>query len=130
MRGTNTYGIGDIQEKEVKDNLIVYTDKIFDNKYLLRFNYAGEVLLNMRKHMSLSDIITFGTGFSSVMQNFLFYLEDEQVEDFIENIDIYVDDPQQLHIKYPDFFTKQKDASATRTIAAIRKRFETTNRRK
>ena len=122
LRGIKTYGIGDINDKIVRENLIVYTDKKFEEKYKNRFQHAGEVLLNMRKHMSISDIITFGTGFSSVMQNFLYYLEDEQVEDFIENIDDYVNNPQLLHIKYPDFFTKEKDASARRTIAAIQKR--------
>jgi DNA helicase HerA-like ATPase len=124
LRGTNTYGLGDVDDQRVRDNVIVYTDKEIDAKYMDRFCFAGQVLLNMRKHMSISDIITFGTGFSSVMQNFLYYLEDEQVEDFIENIDNYVTNPQQLHRKYPDFFTKEKDASATKTVAAIRKRLK------
>lgn len=124
LRGTRTYGIGDVDEKKVRDNLIVFTDKKFEPKYQDRFQYAGKVLLNMRKHLSISDIITFGTGFSSVMQNFLYYLEDEQVEDFIENLDSYVSDPNQLHIKYPDFFDPKKGESSRNTIAAIRKRIK------
>ncbi len=124
LHGIKTYGIGDIDEKKIRDNLIVYTDKKIESKYQTRFNHAGEVLLNMREHMSISDIITFGTGFSSVMQNFLYYLEDEQVKDFIENIDNYVGDPQQLHRKYPDFFDPTKGESARNTISAIRKRLK------
>lgn len=124
LRGTKTYGLGDIDEDKMRYNLVVYTDKQFNAKYTKRFTYAGKVLLNMRKHLSIGDIITFGTGFSSVMQNFLYYLEDEQVEDFIDNIDNYANNPQELHKKYPDFFLKEKDASAGRTIAAIRKRLK------
>ncbi len=124
VKGTETYGFGDIQSENIKNNLVVYTDKDIKEGYKALFNYEGKVLLNMRKHLSINDIITFGTGFSSVMQNFLHYLEDEQVEDFVSNIDNYVNNPQELHKKYPDFFKKEKDASATTTIAAIRKRLK------
>ena len=75
----------------------------------------------MRRHMTIGDILNFGTGFSSVMENFLHYLDDEGVEDFINNIDKYVSDPVLLHKQFPDFF-KQTDTSATGTIGAIRKR--------
>jgi len=85
LKGTETYGFGDIDESFIKNNLVVFTDKKFDEKYKSRFIFGGKVLLNMRKHMSIGDIINFGTGFSSVMQNFLYYLEDEQVEDFISS---------------------------------------------
>jgi DNA helicase HerA-like ATPase len=124
IKGTETYGFGDIHLPKIQENLVVYTDKEIKEGYKSLFTYGGEVLLNMRKHLSINDIITFGTGFSSVMQNFLYYLEDEQVEDFINNIDSYVNNPQLLHKKYPDFFKKEKDASATATIAAIRKRLK------
>lgn len=124
IKGIETYGFGDIQSENIKNNLVVYTDKDIKEGYKSLFNYEGKVLLNMRKHLSINDIITFGTGFSSVMQNFLYYLEDEQVEDFISNIDNYVNNPQELHKKYPDFFKKDKDVSATTTIAAIRKRLK------
>jgi len=121
-KGTKTYGFGDVDEQFIKNNLVVYSDKNINPNE--RFIFGGKVLLNMRKHMSIGDIINFGTGFSSVMQNFLYYLEEEQVEDFINNIDNYVNNPQELHKKYPDFFRKEKDASATATIAAIRKRLK------
>ncbi len=122
IKGTKTYGFGDVDEQFIKNNLVVYSDKNINPNE--RFIFGGKVLLNMRKHMSIGDIINFGTGFSSVMQNFLYYLEEEQVEDFINNIDNYVNKPQELHKKYPDFFRKEKDASATATIAAIRKRLK------
>ena len=125
IKGTETYGFGDIQSETIKNNLVVYTDKKIKEGYKSLFNYEGKVLLNMRKHLSINDIITFGTGFSSVMQNFLYYLEDEQVEDFIENIDNYVNNPQLLRKKYSNFFSNAtKDTSATATIAAIRKRLK------
>ena len=124
LNGKKTYGFGAINELNIKNNLVVYSDKKIPQDYDDNFINAGKVLLNMRKHMSIGDIINFGTGFSSVMQNFLYYLEDEQVEDFIDNIDNYVNNPKALHQKYPDFFKKEKDASATTTIAAIRKRLK------
>ena len=125
IKGTETYGFGDIQTDTIRDNLVVYTDKEIKESYGSLFTNEGKVLLNMRKHLSINDIITFGTGFSSVMENFLYYLEDEQVEDFIDNIDDYVSDPQQLRKQYSDFFSKTtRDTSATATIAAIRKRLK------
>lgn len=121
LASENTLGLGDVDEQRVRDNLVVYSDKDIDERYKGHFVFGGKVLLNMRKHLTIGDILTFGTGFSSVMENFLHYLDDEGVEDFIENVDNYVNRPEELHKKYPDFF-KEKDKSATRTIAAIRKR--------
>jgi len=121
-RGTRTYGLGDIDEQKVKDNVIVYTDKKLPDEYKTRFIYKGRVLINMTTHLTVGDILSFGTGFSEVMKSFLLYLDEEKVEDFILNIDNYVQDPQQLHRKYPDFFGKNKETSATKTIMAIRKR--------
>ncbi|GHT68674.1 hypothetical protein FACS1894110_16790 [Spirochaetia bacterium] len=120
-----TYGLGDINEQKIKDNLIVYSDKPIDEKYKSHFTYAGKVLINTHLHLTIGDILNFSAGFSEVMKSFLLYLDDEGVTDFIENIDRYVADPQLLHQQYPDFFTKTTDkeaASAGRTIAAIRKR--------
>lgn len=123
LNGTKTYGLGSINEPFIRENLIVYSDKEVEKTD--RFQYKGKVRLNMHKHLSISDIINFSTGFSEVMKSFLLYLEEEQVEDFIKNINNYVNDPQQLRNKYPDFWSKGKsseDKSATTTIAAIRKR--------
>lgn len=121
MKSKDTLGLGDIDEQKIKDNVVVYTDKDVDTLYKGRFITGGKVLLNMRRHMSIGDILNFGTGFSSVMGNFLHYLDDEGVEDFINKIDAYVDDPALLHKQFPDFF-KKTDTSATGTIGAIRKR--------
>jgi uncharacterized protein len=124
LRGTKTYGLGDIDEKSARENIVVYTDKALPDQYKnsKRFVSGGKVLLNMHTHLTVGDILSFGSGFSGVMEAFLSYLADEEVSDFIQNIDEYVADPKQLHIKYPDFFTKNKEASAQTTIAAIRKR--------
>ena len=62
------------------------------------------------------------------MKSFLLYLDEEGVGDFIQNIDDYVENPQKLHVDFSDFFgdpkvdKKVKDASARKTISAIRKR--------
>ena len=116
-----TRGLADIDEEIVNSNLVLYTDKKFDpEKY--RFEFGGGVLINMHNHLTVGDILNFGAGFSEVMKSFLLYLADNQVSDFIGKISQYVADPRQLHINYPDFFDSKSDASAKKTIAAIRKR--------
>ncbi|MGA3286737.1 MAG: ATP-binding protein [Bacteroidota bacterium] len=125
-----TYGLGDIDEEKIRSNLVVYTDKKISKEYLdnKRFILGGNVVLNMPKHLTVGDILNFGAGFSDVMKSFLIYLDEEQVEDFILKINNYVADPQQLIKDFPDFWAKTKakdvDASATKTIAAIRKRIK------
>jgi uncharacterized protein len=128
LRGTETYGLGDINEARIQNNVVVYTDKELptnykDNKH---FQYGGKVLLNMRKHLTVGDILTFGAGFSEVMKSFLIYLDEEGVGNFIEKIDTYVESPELLYHDYPDFFGQLKkdkpDSSAQKTIMAIRKR--------
>jgi DNA helicase HerA-like ATPase len=124
LNGTKTYGLGSINEQAIKDNLVVYSDKKISSDN--RFNIKGDVRLNMHKHLSIGDILNFSAGFSEVMKSFLNYLEEEQVQDFISKIGSYVSNPQQLHIDYPDFWAEMKkagdEASAKKTIAAIRKR--------
>jgi len=127
LKGQKTLGLGNIDEQKIRDNLVVYSDRKIDDYYEGHFIYGGKVLLNMHKHLTISDILSFSTGFSDVMKSFLLYLDDEGVVDFIPRIDEYVDDPSQLHRAYPDFFAPPKrlgeeDKSAKKTIAAIRKR--------
>lgn len=127
-RAQNTYGLGNIDEQKIKDNLVVYTDKnVKDYASKKKFIYNGRVEINMHKHLSLSDILNFSTGFSEVMKSFLLYLDNEGVKDFIPKINDYVDHPEKLHKQYPDFFpssNKSNDKSARKTIAAIRKRIQ------
>ena len=124
LNGTKTYGLGSIDEQAIRDNLIVYSDRSVTSNN--RFQYKGLVRLNMHKHLSIGDILNFSAGFSEVMKSFLNYLEDEQVQDFISKVGSYVSNPQQLHTDYPDFWAEMKkagdEASAKKTIAAIRKR--------
>ena len=133
LKGTNTYGLGDINEDSIRKNVVVYTDKKLPEIYNLenRFVFGGKVNLNMHKHLAVSDILGFGTGFSEVMKSFLLYLDEEGVSSFIENIDEYVREPRRLNIDFSDFFGEQKkdakgnekeDVSARKTIMAIRKR--------
>jgi len=131
LKGRKTYGLGDINEQRIKDNLLVYCDKKIPDEYKDRLIYRGKVLINMHEHLTVGDILSFGAGFSEVMKSFLLYLDEEGVTDFIKKIDTYVNEPGNLHKDFPDFFGKQKvdakgnikeDASARKTIMAIRKR--------
>jgi len=123
LRGIKTYGLGDINEDKIKKNLVVYTDKKIE-KYAedSRFVFGGKVRINMTKQLTVGDIINFSTGFSEVMKSFLLYLDDNQVEDFIANVNEYVNDPKKLHAAFPDFWDNKKEASSRNTVAAIRKR--------
>ena len=121
-----TIGLGGIDDQTIRDNLVVFTDKPVSDVDKTRFIYCNKVLLNMRQHLTVGDILNFSAGFSDVMKSFLLYLDDEGVNDFIQKIDRYVGDPALLHLDFPDFWalTKKGDieASATKTIGAIRKR--------
>ncbi len=126
LKGQHTLGLGCIDEQKIRDNLVVFTDKTIDSSYKGHFLHAGDVTLNMHKHLTVGDILAFSTGFSDVMKSFLLYLDNEGVTDFIQKIDQYVGEPAKLHMDYPDFFAKSargdEDKSARKTIAAIRKR--------
>jgi hypothetical protein len=127
---TKTYGLGDIDDEKIRSNLVVFSDKKIPKEYVdtKHFILGGKVLLNMPKHLTVGDILSFGTGFSDVMKSFLLYLDEEQVQDFILKINSYAADPHKLHVDYPDFWTLTKkgdpDTSATKTIAAIKKRIK------
>ena len=123
FKSKHTCGLADINEPKIRDNLVLFTDKKFDEEqYRNKFIHEGRVLINMHKHLTIGDILSFGPGFSEVMKSFLLYLDDNQVSDFIRNINDFVKEPKQLHIKYSDFFDPKKEVSAKTTIAAIRKR--------
>lgn len=124
LKGTNTYGLGDINQDSIRNNVVVYTDKKLPDIYLDKdkFIFGGKVALNMHKHLSVGDILSFGSGFSEVMHSFLLYLDEDGVSNFIKDINLYVDEPQKLHKDFPNFFDSKKEASARTTIAAIRKR--------
>lgn len=126
LKGQKTLGLGNVNEQKIRDNVVVYSDKTIDSSYDNHFIFGGRVLINSHKHLSISDILNFSTGFSEVMKSFLLYLDNEGVSDFIGKIDHYVAKPVDLHKDYPDFFAAAKndkeDLSARKTIAAIRKR--------
>ena len=133
LRGTYTYGLGDINDDRIRNNVVVYTDKKLPEDYdkQKRFIYGDKVALNMHKHLAVGDILNFGAGFSEVMKSFLLYLDEDGVSNFIENIDDYVVTPSNLYRDFSDFFGEQKkdakgnvkeDVSARKTIMAIRKR--------
>jgi DNA helicase HerA-like ATPase len=128
LKSNRTYGLGDVNEQKVRDNVIVFSDKNIPAQYDGHFTYGGKVQLNMHKHLSVGDILSFGAGFSEVMKSFLLYLDGEQASDFVQRINDFVKDPRQLHVAYPDYWAEMKKASdevsAQRTVAAIRKRIQ------
>ena len=122
-----TIGLGDIDEDGIRNNLVVYSDRKVAKTP--RFSYGGKVQVNTHKHMTVQDILNFSAGFSDVMKSFLLYLDDNQVEGFINKIDAYCESPEKLYKDFPDFFgakkegdDKRQDKSARGTIMAIRKR--------
>jgi hypothetical protein len=125
---SQTTGLGDVDDINVRNNLVVYSDRKV--KKSPNFSYRGKVQINTHKHMTVGDILTFSAGFSEVMKSFLLYLDDSQVQGFIKNIDTYCESPHRLHIDFPDFFGapsegkdgERKEKSARGTIMAIRKR--------
>jgi hypothetical protein len=126
LNSEKTIGLGGIDDTSIRDNLVVYTDKSNVKPQNGRFQFGGKVKINMLRHLTVGDILAFGAGFSEVMKSFLLYLDDEGVNNFIAQIDDYVKNPSRLHIYYPDFWALTKkgeiEASAKKTIAAIRKR--------
>jgi DNA helicase HerA-like ATPase len=126
FRGRKTYGLADIKEQKIKDNLVLYTDKKLLEIYKDKFIFGGKVLINMHEHLTIGDILSFSAGFSEVMKSFLLYLDDSQAKSFLTNINAYVSDPTKLHKDFSDFWAEMKnkgdEASAKKTIAAIRKR--------
>lgn len=131
FKGRKTYGLADIKEQKIKDNLVLYTDKkllpIYENKFL----FGGQVQINMHEHLTIGDILSFSAGFSEVMKSFLLYLDNSQVKGFISNIDEYIRNPRNIHRDFSDFFgeikidtkgNEKEDVSARKTVMAIRKR--------
>lgn len=100
-----TVGLGDVDEAQVRKNLVVYSDRKIPTTNA--FTSAGKVQVNTHKHMTVGDILEFSTGFSEVMKSFLLYLDDRQVEGFIRKIDSYCESPQSLYRDFPDFFGQQ-----------------------
>jgi len=126
FRGRKTYGLADIKEQKIKDNLVLYTDKKLLEIYKDKFTFGGKVEINMHEHLTIGDILSFSAGFSEVMKSFLLYLDDNQAKEFLRNINSYVADPTKLHKDFSDFWAEMKgkgdEASAKKTVAAIRKR--------
>jgi len=126
LNSEKTIGLGGIDDSNIRNNLVVYSDKKISDEQKRLINFGGKVQLNMHKHLSVSDIMNFSAGFSEVMKSFLLYLDEDGVNNFVSKIDDYVNKPEYLHRDYSDFWTLTKkaepDASAKKTISAIRKR--------
>lgn len=107
LRSENTYGLGDIDELKIKDNLVVYLDKKFDEKYKNRFIYAGQVKLNLVKDFDINDVLQLSTGLTSAGKTFLEFIDGnpnkQDAEEFFNNI-FNKDDPKDVrHFAYRRF---------------------------
>ncbi|HEX8334258.1 MAG TPA: ATP-binding protein [Segetibacter sp.] len=131
FRGRKTYGLADIDEQKIKDNLVLYTDKKLLPIYNGKFTFGGRVQINMHEHLTIGDILAFSAGFSEVMKSFLLYLDSSQTKGFLKNIDDYIKNPKNIHRDFADFFgdikvdtkgVEKEDVSARKTVMAIRKR--------
>lgn len=131
IKSKRTNGLGDIQSPTIKENLVVFSDKKVPEIYIKekRFAYKGKVLLNMKRYLTVGDILAFSPGFSEVMKSFLLYLDEFQITNFLSNINDYATSPEKLYRDFSDFFGALKttakgdeSASARKTIQAIKKR--------
>ena len=80
LKGQKHWAWEILTNKKIRDNVVVYSDKKIDDAYKGHFIFGGKVLINMHKHLTIGDILTFSTGFSEVMKSFLLYLEESDVK--------------------------------------------------
>jgi len=104
LRGTNTYGLGDIDEQKIKNNLIVFTDKKFDDKYKGRFTGAGNAMLNLVNDLSINDILQTAAGLTSTGRTFLEFVDTTpNSKDFLDKV-FNESDPKEIrHMAYRAF---------------------------
>lgn len=115
LRSENTYGLGDIDEPKIKDNLVVYLDKKFDEKYKNRFIYAGQVRLNLVEDFDINDVLQLSTGLTSAGKTFLEFVDSipnkQDSKDFFNNI-FNKEDPKEVRAyayrRFSSYFETKK----------------------
>ncbi len=115
-----TYGLGDINDSEIRSNLIVYSDKDIPKEYGTKFKYMGKVKINFAKDFEINDILQTAVGLTNAGRNFLEYIDSlpnsNDVQQFIYKI-INNDDPTEIrkyaYQKFSSYFeTKKKNANS------------------
>lgn len=113
-----TYGFGDIEDKNIKESLVVFSDKPIPKIYMERFNFGGKVKVNMSKDFSVNDILANSPGITTAGRNFLEYLDSLQNQDdvrsFISKI-FNEPDPKEVrkfaHQKFSAYLESEKKKS-------------------
>lgn len=70
-----TYGFGDIDDANIKDNLVVFSDKPIPKLYNDRFTFGGKVKINFSKDFTVNDILQNSAGITNAGRNFLEYID-------------------------------------------------------
>ena len=122
-----TYGFGDIDDANIKDNLVVYSDKPIPSIYKDRFIFGGKVKINFSKDFTVNDILQNSVGITNAGRNFLEYIDSlpnlNDVRQFLSMI-FNESDPSKLrqfaYQKFASYFEsakkKTKDDTASEEL--------------
>ncbi len=110
-----TYGFGDIDDSNIKNSLVVYSDKPIPLVYKDRFKFEGKVKVNFSKDFSVNDILANSPGITTAGRNFLEYLDSlpnqNDIRDFISKI-FNETDPKEVrkfaHQKFSSYLEAEK----------------------
>jgi len=110
-----TYGFGDIDDSNIKDNLVVYSDKPIPSIYNDRFIFGGKVKINFSKDFTINDILQNSAGITNAGRNFLEYIDSlpnvNDVRHFLSMI-FNESDPSKLrqyaYTKFASYFESAK----------------------
>ena len=110
-----TYGFGDIDDTNIKNSMVVYSDKPIPKLYKDRFDFGGKVKVNFSKDFSVNDILSNSPGITTAGRNFLEYLDSLQnqndVRDFLSKI-FNEPDPKEVrkfaHQKFSSYLESEK----------------------
>lgn len=113
-----TYGFGDIDDSNIKNNMVVYSDKPIPKVYSNRFEFGGKVKVNFSKDFTINDILANSAGVTMAGRNFLEYLDSLQnqndVRDFLSKI-FNEPDPKEVrkfaHQKFSSYLESEKKKS-------------------
>jgi DNA helicase HerA-like ATPase len=108
LRGDKTYGLGDINDTNIRENLVVFTDKDFPEKYKSRFNHAGKTKLNLATDLAISDFMQTAPGLTNAGRTFLEFVDSTPDNSlFLEKV-FGNDDPKQIrqfaYAKFSSYF--------------------------
>ncbi len=113
-----TYGFGDIDDANIKNNMVVYSDKPIPKVYDNRFEFGEKVKVNFSKDFTVNDILANSAGITTAGRNFLEYLDSLQtqndVKDFLSKI-FNEPDPKEVrkfaHQKFSSYLESEKKKS-------------------